>query len=133
MATGGSGSFWRSSTPAPASGSAPCSAPITSPRITTISISTWAAAAAFAAERQQILWGILPLDALALSRGRPTFPEMTRKEIEERKFRPASQEAADARLRTETPQTRSEENTSELQSLMRNSYAVFCLKKKTKI
>src|SRR3546814_8210584 len=29
--------------------------------------------------------------------------------------------------------TRSEEHTSELQSLMRNSYAVFCLKKKTKI
>src|SRR3546814_6538236 len=27
--------------------------------------------------------------------------------------------------------TRSEEQTSELQSLMRNSYAVFCLKKKT--
>src|SRR3546814_3201276 len=30
------------------------------------------------------------------------------------------------------PQGRSEEHTSELQSLMRNSYAVFCLKKKTK-
>src|SRR3546814_7726576 len=30
-------------------------------------------------------------------------------------------------------QSRSEENTSELQSLMRLSYAVFCLKKKTKI
>src|SRR3546814_19382424 len=29
-------------------------------------------------------------------------------------------------------QTRSEEHTSELQSLMRNSYAVFCLKKKKK-
>src|SRR3546814_7443118 len=29
-------------------------------------------------------------------------------------------------------QRRSEEHTSELQSLMRNSYAVFCLKKKTK-
>src|SRR3546814_2916627 len=29
------------------------------------------------------------------------------------------------------PQDRSEEHTSELQSLMRNSYAVFCLKKKT--
>src|SRR3546814_11908015 len=29
-------------------------------------------------------------------------------------------------------QTRSEEHTSELQSLMRTSYAVFCLKKKTK-
>src|SRR3546814_10332271 len=28
--------------------------------------------------------------------------------------------------------TRSEEHTSELQSLMRTSYAVFCLKKKTK-
>src|SRR3546814_6177609 len=28
---------------------------------------------------------------------------------------------------------RSEEHTSELQSLMRNSYAVFCLKKKTKV
>src|SRR3546814_17914346 len=29
------------------------------------------------------------------------------------------------------PRSRSEENTSELQSLMRTSYAVFCLKKKT--
>src|SRR3546814_7945371 len=38
----------------------------------------------------------------------------------------------------ETPQPveragRSEEHTSELQSLMRNSYAVFCLKKKTNL
>src|SRR3546814_2831839 len=31
-----------------------------------------------------------------------------------------------------TVEDRSEEHTSELQSLMRNSYAVFCLKKKTK-
>src|SRR3546814_6633394 len=30
-----------------------------------------------------------------------------------------------------TSHSRSEEHTSELQSLMRNSYAVFCLKKKT--
>src|SRR3546814_9238958 len=30
------------------------------------------------------------------------------------------------------PRTRSEEHTSELQSLMRNSYAVFCLKKTNK-
>src|SRR3546814_9499139 len=30
------------------------------------------------------------------------------------------------------PDSRSEEHTSELQSLMRNSYAVFCLKKKKK-
>src|SRR3546814_3906479 len=32
--------------------------------------------------------------------------------------------------RPETPRSRSEEHTSELQSLMRISYAVFCLKKK---
>src|SRR3546814_4516124 len=32
---------------------------------------------------------------------------------------------------TSTRITRSEEHTSELQSLMRNSYAVFCLQKKT--
>src|SRR3546814_9876286 len=31
-----------------------------------------------------------------------------------------------------TPAIRSEEHTSEIQSLMRNSYAVFCLKKKIK-
>src|SRR3546814_2774742 len=35
------------------------------------------------------------------------------------------------RLRRRTARDRSEEHTSELQSLMRNSYAVFCLKKKT--
>src|SRR3546814_2108714 len=33
--------------------------------------------------------------------------------------------------RTPSPTSRSEEHTSELQSLMRISYAVFCLKKKT--
>src|SRR3546814_2128485 len=35
------------------------------------------------------------------------------------------------RLQTRGPVRRSEEHTSELQSLMRISYAVFCLKKKT--
>src|SRR3546814_6681159 len=35
-----------------------------------------------------------------------------------------------AEQRTQAPQTRSEEHTSELQSLMRISYAVFYLKKK---
>src|SRR3546814_3118457 len=34
--------------------------------------------------------------------------------------------------RRTNPLSRSEEHTSELQSLMRTSYAVFCLKKKTK-
>src|SRR3546814_1018690 len=33
---------------------------------------------------------------------------------------------------SEAEEARSEEHTSELQSLMRNSYAVFCLKKKNK-
>src|SRR3546814_5385190 len=36
-----------------------------------------------------------------------------------------------AELRTDRQRRRSEEHTSELQSLMRISYAVFCLKKKT--
>src|SRR3546814_3023527 len=35
-----------------------------------------------------------------------------------------------ATIAAERPADRSEEHTSELQSLMRNSYAVFCLKKK---
>src|SRR3546814_2625244 len=37
-----------------------------------------------------------------------------------------------APVSTAEPEPRSEEHTSELQSLMRISYAVFCLKKKTK-
>src|SRR3546814_19681750 len=36
------------------------------------------------------------------------------------------------RRRFDQPRSRSEEHTSELQSLMRRSYAVFCLKKKKK-
>src|SRR3546814_9089803 len=38
-----------------------------------------------------------------------------------------------SRNRGPEPQQRSEEHTSELQSLMRNSYAVFCLKQQNKI
>src|SRR3546814_3654196 len=48
--------------------------------------------------------------------------------------RSAALTAAPFRLRRKMPPTameRSEEHTSELQSLMRTSYAVFCLKKKT--
>src|SRR3546814_10419262 len=40
---------------------------------------------------------------------------------------------ADGRMMAVLCDGRSEEHTSELQSLMRISYAVFCLKKKTKI
>src|SRR3546814_9381791 len=50
------------------------------------------------------------------------------------KFKLSTSPLADAQMSYDNfPETRSEENTSELQSLMRISYAVFCLKKKTKI
>src|SRR3546814_5047335 len=39
---------------------------------------------------------------------------------------------ADGQILDSIPHERSEEHTSELQSLMRISYAVFCLKKKTR-
>src|SRR3546814_8315574 len=41
--------------------------------------------------------------------------------------------AADVRPSTDSGEDRSEEHTSELQSLMRISYAVFCLKKTTTV
>src|SRR3546814_5508352 len=44
--------------------------------------------------------------------------------------RPAARDPAASRAAQEQARTRSEEHTSELQSLMRISYAVFCLKKK---
>src|SRR3546814_6386416 len=56
--------------------------------------------------------------------------------IQDPRERPADQraaaDAAHAQFRDAKSEFRSEEHTSELQSLMRNSYAVFCLKKKTK-
>src|SRR3546814_1015298 len=45
----------------------------------------------------------------------------------------SDRQAFDDFLRDMLPPARSEEHTSELQSLMRISYAVFCLKKKTHI
>src|SRR3546814_9926693 len=53
-------------------------------------------------------------------------------ELVQKLGRPAIIARRDRRLsRREQPVGRSEEHTSELQSLMRISYAVFCLKKKT--
>src|SRR3546814_3033520 len=46
-------------------------------------------------------------------------------------FKVGGQAIADSRARADSQaESRSEEHTSELQSLMRNSYAVFCLKQK---
>src|SRR3546814_10442038 len=58
---------------------------------------------------------------LSLALGRPD-----RRPSERRAYRSAARSAVDA-----VRQERSEEHTSELQSLMRISYAVCCLKKKT--
>src|SRR3546814_4369379 len=49
-----------------------------------------------------------------------------------RRRRPAACQAGDGRARP-APGARSEEHTSQLQSLMRISYAVFCLKKNIKL
>src|SRR3546814_6087985 len=47
-------------------------------------------------------------------------------------LRPSRSDAPPTTKEATAPERRSEEHTSELQSLMRISYAVFCLKKKTK-
>src|SRR3546814_8986690 len=57
-------------------------------------------------------------------------PERAEQPHPVRPARPRAHELHDPRARRHIG-ARSEEHTSELQSLMRNSYAVFCLKKKT--
>src|SRR3546814_10156333 len=54
----------------------------------------------------------------------PPFPPCPKRSVRKRRKSPSS-------FIRRTPPQRSEEHTSELQSLMRISYAVFCLKKKT--
>src|SRR3546814_10272491 len=54
------------------------------------------------------------------------------RELLDDEARAADERAVDVRLAEEARDVRSEEHTSELQSLMRISYAVFCLKKKNK-
>src|SRR3546814_4704398 len=59
----------------------------------------------------------------------PSFADRGVRRIDKSTFSPSSRQG----LPGVTPQhNRSAEHTSELQSLMRTSYAVFCLKKKTK-
>src|SRR3546814_7294426 len=63
-------------------------------------------------------------DALTEKFGDPTSAELT--------WRPQTTVAIDEERAQTMLKLRSEEHTSELQSLMRSSYAVFCLKTKTK-
>src|SRR3546814_3493058 len=72
------------------------------------------------------LW-LHPLSGVEWSRSAGDVGRYLRQRI--RPSREAVQERADM-LRTQLWLQRSEEHTSELQSLMRISYAVFCLKKK---
>src|SRR3546814_4536636 len=53
-----------------------------------------------------------------------------RVDASKRRVRPAPSSAHGCRFRSSRCRHRSEEHTSELKSLMRNSYAVFCLQKK---
>src|SRR3546814_6722065 len=66
---------------------------------------------------------LCPIKISARRKPMPAFAHLT---TETRTRRGAKQQ----RRRCATPFQRSEEHTSELQSLMRISYAVFCLKKK---
>src|SRR3546814_3056175 len=59
--------------------------------------------------------------------GRPVLLGITKASLQTRSFISAASFQETTRVLTEA---RSEEHTSELQSLMRISYAVFCLKKK---
>src|SRR3546814_5563347 len=65
------------------------------------------------------------LDHRVQGRSRPVRPALS--------DRPGARDAPSHLRRGDRRRSRSEEHTSELQSLMRISYAVFCLKKKKKI
>src|SRR3546814_5292513 len=58
------------------------------------------------------------------------FADILEAYAKERGFETLVARHGDTGLQMAMDETRSEEHTSELQSLMRNSYAVFCLKKK---
>src|SRR3546814_5739821 len=58
------------------------------------------------------------------------FATQSLADIKDSSIAPAIIESCPSRIFLPNPQARSEEHTSELQSLMRISYAVFCLKNK---
>src|SRR3546814_9272343 len=76
-----------------------------------------------------------PVESLDLPAAHPGFdPDASAQCEEQGEQRNDAEQKPDApgRQRTVPDRPRSEEHTSELQSLMRISYAVFCLKKKKK-
>src|SRR3546814_5946434 len=85
-----------------------------------------------------MIWAACPLSLTTKRRrGRSSGSEREDRHRHRRRHRYRAGDVAEAcgargQCRCELPgQPRSEEHTSELQSLMRISYAVFCLKKKT--
>src|SRR3546814_3096076 len=62
--------------------------------------------------------------------GRMFFEQLPRRPVEQPRQRVGQLAVADVAETAASRKQRSEEHTSELQSLMRISYAVFCLKKK---
>src|SRR3546814_8953964 len=75
---------------------------------------------------------VLPSRALTVNGSGGTQPAASRREMSAVAI-VATVAPSSARRSNVTGGCRSEEHTSELQSLMRISYAVFCLKKKTRI
>src|SRR3546814_1301924 len=72
------------------------------------------------------------LEAVRLVSARPVRAPLSTITLAEQTHRPTLRAKPCTQHGVEGPLPRSEEHTSELQSLMRISYAVFCLKKKTK-
>src|SRR3546814_7225949 len=87
-------------------------------------------ALAFALERAGYIDGTLETwAAVVLDRDRDGFA-ITRSDLELNAHVPGIDPAQFAEIAEDAKRNRSEEHTSELQSLMRNSYAVFSMKKK---
>src|SRR3546814_6888150 len=74
----------------------------------------------------------LALSAPALSRRIQALERFIGRPLFDRRHQSMQLNSDGERLLSQIAPARSEEHTSELQSLMRISYAVFCLKKKTK-
>src|SRR3546814_6665827 len=102
-------------------------------------ISAWSSGGCASGRRRCLPWS-RPARASALAHERPQIAAIGNRhaadaDIDRRRHRHHARKQFDAVARGHVAQhriagQRSEEHTSELQSLMRNSYAVFCLKKK---